>query len=351
MTETRLLARLLATARTVTAPGAVAPLRPLHGDDADAAVRAKVTAQLADGTFRVLIDGVEHRVELPGHVRPGDVVAMRLVPRHGAAPAPQPGADGGELSPTGRLIAALLREAPSAPSQARPVLDAPPATPTDLAAPLARALERSGMFYESHQARWIEGDYPLERLLEEPQAALLPRARSSDAEEAPPALRPAAAPAAEAPADKGASATEDGNPASTLPARGTDTEREGLVAREALPIVRGQLEALETRHIAWSGEIWPGQPLEWEIDADDENGRRPGEEPGWRTRFSLALPALGEVEASAALAGSAVRLELAARTPQTAERMRSALPELVQALAGAGIEVVHAKVRCDEPVE
>ena len=37
---------------------------------------------------------------------------------------------------------------------------------------LKQAITTSGMFYESHQAEWVEGRYSKEQLLQEPQGKL-----------------------------------------------------------------------------------------------------------------------------------------------------------------------------------
>ncbi len=331
--ETRLLARVLATAKTVTALGAVSATREL-GSDHSQSVRAQVAARLADGTFRVLVDGKPVRLALPGTVEPGDVIELRVVHRDGAARYQLAGTTaepGGELSGTARLISTLLSEASApAPRQIRPILELPPAASTDLPEPLARAVERSGLFYESHQARWVDGDYPLEQLLQEPQAQLpLPGAASPD--EAPDAA------ASQLRAEALALSQAEGN--------GDETQQ--LVAREALPFVRSQLDALDARQITWLGEIWPGQPLSWEIGVDERAARGEEDEPGWSTGFALVLPALGEVAADLSLRAGGVRLHLKARGEATAEHLRTAAPELSQALAAVLQGPVHVQVSQD----
>ena len=91
MIETRLLARLLATARTVTALGAVPATREVGAEQSEL-VRAQVTARLADGTFRVLVDGRSVKLALPADVKPGDVVELRVVNRGLGTPADGSGA-------------------------------------------------------------------------------------------------------------------------------------------------------------------------------------------------------------------------------------------------------------------
>ena len=364
MMETRLLARLLASARTVTALGAINAAREA-GADASGLVRAQVAARLPDGTFRVLVGGKPLELALPAGVRTGDVIELRLPNRQvqpGAhlpdASASADGADGA-LSATARVISSLLSEAPGAPPrQARPVLDLPPSASAELPEPLARAVERSGMFYESHQARWVEGDYPLERLLQEPQAALgRSRAGAAEAENH---ARVELGPAASSPAKasmpvpdsvaEGAAFAERAAAADAQPmaARATDDAQAQAPARETLPLIRHQLEALDSRHVTWLGEIWPGQSMRWEIGQDDAAVRAADRDGGWNTRFSLHLPALGEVAADLAIGAGGVRLNLEVKSVETEALMRGCSRELAQALSTAGAGQVHLQVSRDD---
>jgi hypothetical protein len=89
--------------------------------------------------------------------------------------------------------------------------------------------------------------------------------------------------------------------------------------------------------------------MRWEIEADDSSRREPDREAGWNTRFSLELPALGEIDADMALAHGGIRVHLRARTADSAALMRAAGAELTQALIAVGVAPVHIEVRCDEP--
>ena len=350
MIETRLLARLLATARTVTALGAVPATREVGAEQSEL-VRAQVTARLADGTFRVLVDGRSVKLALPADVKPGDVVELRVVNRGPGTPADGSGArgDAAALSNAGRLISTLLSTTAAPQRQTRPILDLPPAAPAELPGPLASAVERSGIFYESHQARWVEGEYPLERLLQEPQNQLSAAVSKAPVHAADDPGSSAGQQSVALPAVQANSKEALAQSASAAAARLADETQAQLVAREALPLVRSQLEALDSRHITWLGEIWPGQPMRWEIEADDSSRREPDCEPGWNTRFSLELPALGEIEADMALAAGGVRVHLRARTAEAAALMRAAGAELRQALSAAGVAPVHVEVSRDEP--
>ena len=78
----------------------------------------------------------------------------------------------------------------------------------------------------------------------------------------------------------------------------------------ATGLARGDLN----QQIVWRGELWPGQPLQWEIAAEERPGGQPGEEaaPEWRTTLRLALPHLGAVDAELRLSGEKVGLAMTA---------------------------------------
>ncbi|MCA3232705.1 MAG: flagellar hook-length control protein FliK [Cupriavidus sp.] len=85
-----------------------------------------------------------------------------------------------------------------------------PGATQDLASALARFVDQSGLFYESHLTQWVMGQRPLSTLLQEPQASLrnpaqapaspqAPSASASPAAPAPAALLPYGGPAAPSP--------------------------------------------------------------------------------------------------------------------------------------------------------
>jgi hypothetical protein len=356
--ENNLLARVLGVARTVTpvTPVTAAELALPHLQLGQA-VRAQVAARLGDGSFRVIIDDAPIELALPAQTKPGDSVSLRLVARTPRLEFEllRPSVDAHpRLSSGARLIGQVLSEsAQSPPQQARPVTATPSADPEQLREPLARAVQRSGLFYEAHQARWIRGDYPLELLREEPQAAIAARSTAEESKQAqeasrsatnlPLRLQPTASPdetidSAEVPgANRNSAGILDG-----------DDRAPALLPREAMPIVRQQLEALETRHIVWQGELWPGQSLHWEIAEQQSDAQQPHSENEWQTRLALRLPALGEINAQLALGAHGVRIAFTAPDADAVALMRARAPELVHALAAAGLDVATLDVRQHE---
>jgi hypothetical protein len=353
--NTNVLSRLIAAAAQVNPLSAVpeAGLR-LPSPDSGQYLRGQVQARLTDGTFRVMVDGVAVKLALAPGTQTGDVVELRVPPgAQGDARAPSaPTAASRDVqasvSDAGRLLGQALEEqTPRQVRQSQPVVEAPTRDTLKLATSLARAVERSGLFYESHQARWASGEFPLARLLEEPQARLhdgAPRAGPHAA--APDAPVPAAA--VDAAADN--EPAEAGMQSSQLPAAPVDKESAPPVAHEALPIVRQQIETLEQQRVVWHGEVWPGQPMDWEIVDERGSGTHAdgGAAHDWSTSVALDLPSLGQVAIDLKLGANGLSLALVANTPGTEAAMRTRAPELAGALEAAGLRLRALTVRHGE---
>ena len=358
------LVRLLAGARAISPLAPITSVRlTLPQLELGQVVRAQIASRLADGSFHVVIDGTALRMTLAADARPGDVLSLRLVARepqlqfehHG--PAPQAAAvTKAIVSNTGRLISQVLSEpAATPPRPTLPVIATPVTESDQLREPLARAVERSGLFYESHQARWIRGDFPIERLREEPQATIArtPGPIGHDVESSPaghtllPAIRPQLPIEPNDPlVGSKANAATPGT-ATSLVAEPRTSEP---VARETLPLVRQQLDALETRHMSWHGEVWPGQLMHWEIAEHERESAHSSDERDWQTRIAMSLPALGDVGAALNLGAEGIRITLDAADLAAASAMQAGLQELKHALESAGLNVVAVQVRSRDAV-
>jgi len=225
-----------------------------------------------------------------------------------------------DISPTAALIDEALREKPqrAAPTvrPAAPLLERRALAPQPLAAALQASIEQSGLFYESHLARWALQQFPQAALEQEPQAS----SRHDT-----PALALAAA---------GGAGKSD-----------TTTLLHLADHDQPLPLFRQQLNVLETGQLAWAGEVWPGQHAD--IHIREEGSRDPAvAQATWRTSVSLDLPALGRVEFSLSLQTNALRVRLQASDAAHAAMLHAETPSLRQALAGqafalTGLDVTH----------
>jgi hypothetical protein len=167
------------------APGLVAGQRLL----------AEIQSLLPNGTYRALINQRSVTLALPFAAKSGDAIELEVAESDGkltlavvAGPLPEAARRRNEaaatsLSRTGQLISNLLAGARDGKGGAAVALplngNQPIAAAHRIAAGSPAAAQagdqQSGMFYESHQAEWVEGRYSKAQLLQEPQGKLAPQ--------------------------------------------------------------------------------------------------------------------------------------------------------------------------------
>ena len=323
-------------------------------------VPVAVLAKMNDGTFLVRVAGNAARMALPEGAQPGTEVPLKviageprpafqltgaLLPRtpltytpggaaplpgsaemaelptadlarvavKGAAPgaasltpAPAPAGDpktAPQLSPTGRALGDVLGAALKLPqpTEARiataPIAAAPTADTQKIADGLQHAIDKSGMFYESHLAEWAGGERPLAELKGEPQMATGRQAME---------------------------AVRQGVPADPATAQ----------------LISQQLATQEQGRVSWQGQLWPGQAMQWDITRDGPEGSGHGGDrettAPWRSQLTLRFAALGEMKANIVMSGDQVHIRLQAGTDASGELLRTHAARLQEALAAAG---------------
>lgn len=215
-------------------------------------------------------------------------------------PVAGPGSASLSLSEAARALAALAAMDSSAPPGAATVrIDAPLVSRApdasgvrQLAASIARAVERSGLFYEAHQAQWVAGERRLDEL---------------------------------------------------------EGEARGRVATTP-PDVRSatQLALLDAGVLRLSLEAWAGQAVDLEIV--DPRHRAAGEverDDSWRTRLTVVTPALGTIVATFALRAGALSIAFAAEAHRVRHDLARALPRLREALAAHELATTSLMVADD----
>lgn len=284
---------------------------------------AEIESLLPDGSYRAVINQRSVTLSLPFAASSGDAIELEVTESDGkltlavvakaAAEASGSAAVATNLSRTGQLISNLLGgagEAGAGPAplplnEQQPIAARPPSSGQDLLPLLQQAISESGMFYESHQAEWVEGRYQKAQLLQEPQGKLSPQVATASGVSG----------SARAAAD-----------ATLFPIRPTEvgtlqiTPPAAAVAPEAQALVQQQLEAFATQNFAWQGQVWPGQAMQWEITEPGENPGDRREHGGddsrnWQTRLRLTLPNLGEVDARLQIQGKQISVSLFASDP------------------------------------
>jgi hypothetical protein len=154
------------------------------------------------------------------------------------------------------------------------------------------------MFYESHLAEWVGGERSLAELKGEPQMATGRHAME--------AITP-------------------GVPADPATAQ----------------LISQQLATHEQGRVAWQGQVWPGQAMQWDIERDapegnGKHGNTDGDGAPWRSALTLRFAALGEMKANIVLAGDQVHIRLQAGSDASGEVLRAHAARLQEALEAAG---------------
>lgn len=345
-----------------------------------------VLSRLTDGSFVVKVNGTPARMQLPAGAQVGAEVPLTLValsprptfqvasfggaaammseadagmlaPPHGeaegaATPRTGPGATAGGatgaagtnaaslrgnaallpsdhlpplaadsreavLSPSAKIITSVLATAmatpnpPSAVNAATPILPRPPleANTPALAAELKHAIDSSGLFYESHLRDWSEGKRPLADLAREPQMQKLLDGLSARA-----------------------GAAVDGPTAQ---------------------FINLQLTSHEQSRVAWQGQLFPGQPMHWEIskDAPEHQGQAQdghAAPTAWRSAVRFRFAHLGEVNAQLVLVGDQLHLQVRAASVDAGAALQAHAPRLSNALEAAGSPLSSLNIGADD---
>lgn len=350
--------------RTQTETNPVQPLAPIKELPSDLpelqvgqTFLARIQEGLPENTYKALVAGKMLTLQLPEGAKPGDTLELVLIdrspkvliakrldtPTEAAGNEPYPYAT---LSKAGQMISRLLLPEGEAPQPApltrgQPLLPHGPASGAELAPALAKAVINSGLFYEAHQAHWVAGRRELESLLAEPQGRQQPMQPGPAA--ATPATANAAAETVLAASGKERQAEAAGNQAAQL----------AQSVPEALrPLVQQQLDAIASQRLAWHGEVWPGQTMDWEIEEErtrDGSGNGDDEVASrWNTTLHLDLPHLGTIDATLQLTAEGLKVRLTTEDTGSLADLLGGSGQLATMLTEAGLKVQAIDIRNEE---
>lgn len=301
-------------------------------------LKGEVLAALGGGRFTVQVAGQMLEFIMPKGIRSGDLINLFFItdePHQTFLMARFGRTGDSRVSDTGRWLSAFLSEASGqVPVQAtlgilRTLLTEPTTDAPLLGRLLQQALRESGLFYESHLARWFGGDYQLEEILREPQGRLSPRLAQTADQTA-------------VPADELVRASVRTGLTEVMEAvfkkAGTSMAHEGIADQRTLPMVSEQLSALQSGQLLFRGDLFPGQHLEWTV-AEREAGRNQsgGRERSWETSVTINLPNLGPVTALLTLDGSRIAVKVSAENSATVPVLDAGRTRLSEQLEGAGL--------------
>jgi hypothetical protein len=346
-------------------------------------IMAEIQALLPNGMYRAVVAQRELTLALPFSAKAGDSLELEVVENDGklalALVSSGEGKNTGSnqtesasttLSKTGSLIGNLLGDidnnqggkAGPAPLNANhPLVSSFPEHPADIAPILKEALSKSGMFYEAHQARWVEGNMSTASLLNEPQGKLSPLLVAPTNSPSPLASSNEIT-STQLPQAKNIDARETVKADyENMPSRNDRVQNDPQVHRlpenaqqqplssgsnsihsSLTPLVQQQLNALATQNYLWQGKIWPGQEMRWEIS--DEGRRSTQTEESdlhrWKTSLRLDLPQLGNIDAELRMdANNQIQLSIKAGNEESRKDLQNAVTLLDQSMQAAGLKL------------
>lgn len=296
--------------------------------------KGEVLAALGGGRFTVQVAGHVLEFLMPKGVRRGDLINLFFItdePHQTFLMARFGRAGDSHVSATGRWLSGFLGEASGqVPAQAAMgILQTLLSGPTTDAALLGRLLQQglreSGLFYESHLARWFSGDYSLDEILREPQGRLSPRLTQQGGQ-------------AGVPADGLVRSGSTEIMEALFKKAGAGMAHEGIADQRTLPIVGEQLSTLQSGQLLFRGDIFPGRHIEWTVaEREAERNRSGGRERSWETSVSVSLPHLGPVTALLTFDGTGIAVKVRAEKGETVPLLESGRARLTEQLEGAGL--------------
>ena len=196
---------------------------------------------------------------------------------------------------------------------------------------LSHAVGHSGLFYESHLARFVAGQYPRAQLQAEPQARWETLSGKRSPEQT------------STPNTKAHTDTQTSN-TSSQHATGShhNTAQPGpVISPEAALTIRQQLDALAMQTLQWHGEAWPQADMQWTITRNEEETA--SEAPAqWASTLTLTLPKLGTIHAHLILAGDAISIRLNA--PHAEGPLKAQALALQQHMQAAGLALHRLEI-------
>ncbi len=324
-------------------PTTIAPGQHLKGE---------VLASLGGGRFMLQVADQTVELSMPKGTARGERVNLFFISNepHATFLLARFGRAGdAKVSETGRWLSSFLgATAEQLPAQAtlgilKTLLAEPPVDSTRVGHMLQQGLRDSGLFYESHLARWFGGDYPLESLLREPQGQLS-RLKQPLPPQMP--LSPQAEELARATMKTGSLDVME----AMVKRAGISQLHEGVADQRLLPVVHEQLTALQNNQVLFRGDLFPGQRMEWSVnERDAHRNKQGGQERSWDTSLQINLPRLGAVKAKLKLDGTRVSVEFRTGESTSAEVLKTGRAGLAEQLEAAGLMPGEIGIHHDTP--
>ena len=308
-------------------------------------LKGEVLAALGGGRFSVQVAQQVMEFIMPKGVGRGDMIDLFFIteePRQTFLMARfgRPGES--KVSDAGRWLSGFLGEsAAQVPTREtlgvlRTLLSGPTTDAQLLGRELQQGLRESGLFYESHLARWFGGSYSLEDILKEPQGRLSPRLAQAGMQQQEVVVEDPL---------RGNVRVGSTEIMAAIKKAGVSMGHDGIADLRSLPVVNEQLTALQNGQLLFRGDLFPGQQLEWRVAQKDEGRNKSGgRERSWATSVTVTLPNLGPVTALLKLDGSAVAVTITAENDGAVPVLESGLARLIEQMEGAGLSPAEMSI-------
>ncbi|WP_025917144.1 flagellar hook-length control protein FliK [Herminiimonas sp. CN] len=129
---------------------------------------------------------------------------------------------------------------------------------------------------------------------------------------------------------------------------GSQSQVAAGIHQDAVALVRQQLELLAVPVFRWSGEVWPGTQMDWELSEERNNPAETAEPEAaprtWQTRLTMTLPTLGPIEVRLSLADTQLQAHLAAGAEASVAALRNDGDDLRQRFAAAGLQLTGLQI-------
>lgn len=308
-------------------------------------MKGEVLSALGGGRFLVQVADQALEFIMPKGTRRGDRINLFFITEEPVgtflmARFGRPGDS--QVSETGRWLSNFLGTTTAQLSAdgvftiLRTLLSAPPSDASQLSSTLQQGVRESGLFYESHLARWFAGEYALEDLLKEPQGRL-----SSGFLQIAEKLG--------IPLEKLLPGNLTGGLADlmeTMVKQSGAASHERITDQQALPLLSEQLSALQNSQILFRGDLFPGQHLEWTLTERDAHGGKSGKrERSWETTLNIELPLLGAVGVKLRLDGGHISMDVRAEDSETVTFLETGRSVLTEQLEAAGLTPTEIVMR------
>jgi hypothetical protein len=300
-------------------------------------LKGEVLSALGGGRFMVQVAGQALEFSMPKGIRRGDKINLFFIteePHSTFLMARFGRLSDSKVSETGRWLSSFLGATPerlstqSAFNILNTLLSSPPSDASQVSRTLQKGLRESGLFYESHLARWFGGEYALEDLLKEPQGRLSPRLRQP----APPGTP------SENVLQTNIKAATPELMESLFKRTVTNMAHEGIADQRTLPVVGEQLSALQNSQLMLRGDLFPGQHLEWSVAERDAQRNQSGErERSWDTNLNINLPRLGPIAVKLTLGGNRISMSIRAEDASSVPVLEAGRPRLAEQLEAVGL--------------